>query len=396
MPAKSTRKAPGGNARKPRPDFPLFPHATGRWAKKIHQKLRYFGKVAGDEKGQAALEKWLEQKDDLLAGREPRPKVNGVTIRELANRYLSAKRDHLAAGEITTRTFGELHAACQQLGAALGWDRLVVDLVTGDFERLRRQFAKRWGPSRLGVEIQRVRSILKYGFDSGMIDQAIRYGSGFQKPNRRVMREQRAKAGTRMFEAADLRAIIAAAPMPLKAMILLGVNCGFGNHDCATLPQKALDLDSGWVDFPRPKTAIPRRCPLWPQTIAAVRAAIANRPTPKDKGDAGLAFIAPRGGRWYSESGTTEESGWVDRVGNEFSALLRELGLHRPGLGFYALRHTFETIGGDSRDQVAVDYVMGHARCDMASVYRERIDDARLVAVVEHVRKWLFGENETK
>jgi len=29
-------------------------------------------------------------------------------------------------------------------------------------------------------------------------------------------------------------------------------------------------------------------------------------------------------------------------------------------------------------------------------VYRERIDDARLVAVVEHVRKWLFGENETK
>jgi integrase len=68
-----------------------------------------------------------------------------------------------------------------------------------------------------------------------------------------------------------------------------------------------------------------------------------------------------------------------------------KLGLHRPGLGFYALRHTFKTIGGDSRDQVAVDHIMGHRRNDMASAYRERIDDARLVAVTEHVRKWLFG-----
>jgi hypothetical protein len=32
----------------------------------------------------------------------------------------------------------------------------------------------------------------------------------------------------------------------------------------------------------------------------------------------------------------------------------------------------------------------------MASIYRERIDDARLVAVTEHVKKWLFGSEETK
>jgi hypothetical protein len=38
---------------------------------------------------------------------------------------------------------------------------------------------------------------------------------------------------------------------------------------------------------------------------------------------------------------------------------------------------------------------MGHARDDMASVYRERIDDERLKAVIEHVRRWLFAEKTT-
>ncbi len=69
--------------------------------------------------------------------------------------------------------------------------------------------------------------------------------------------------------------------------------------------------------------------------------------------------------------------------------LLISLGLYRHRVGFYSLRHSFETIGGESRDQVAVDHIMGHARDDMASVYRERISDERLMAVVEQVRQWL-------
>ena len=49
-----------------------------------------------------------------------------------------------------------------------------------------------------------------------------------------------------------------------------------------------------------------------------------------------------------------------------------------------------KTVAGESRDQVAVDHIMGHARDDMASAYRERISDERLEAVVEHVHKWVY------
>src|ERR1700734_2826544 len=43
---------------KPCPDFPLFAHANGRWAKKIHGKLVYFGKWVDAD---SALAKYLEE-----------------------------------------------------------------------------------------------------------------------------------------------------------------------------------------------------------------------------------------------------------------------------------------------------------------------------------------------
>jgi len=173
---------------------------------------------------------------------------------------------------------------------------------------------------------------------------------------------------------------------------LLGVNCGFGNHDCATLPRSAVDLDGGWVTYPRPKTGAERRCPLWLETVAALREVYAKRPDPKDEADNGLVFITRKRGPFSQKA----EYGWNDTVSAVFGKVLTRTGLRRKGRSFYGLRRTFETIGGESRDQVAVDYVMGHLRGDMASVYRERIGDDRLRAVVEHVRKWLFGEGESK
>lgn len=85
-------------------------------------------------------------------------------------------------------------------------------------------------------------------------------------------------------------------------------------------------------------------------------------------------------------------------VTKETAKLLKELEIHRPGLGFYTLRHVFETIGGESGDQAAVDRFMGHAprANDMSAVYRERMADKRLFRVAKHVRKWLFTRRPCK
>ena len=142
------------------------------------------------------------------------------------------------------------------------------------------------------------------------------------------------------------------------------------------------------MNFPRPKTGIDRRCPLWPETLAAIREALAARPKPKKAEHAGLVFITRYGDSWHT--GTPDGP-----LSREFGKLLRKLGINgRQGLGFYSLRHTFRTVADEARDQPAADFIMGHEIPHMSSVYRERIGDERLKAVSEHVRQWLFGEAE--
>jgi hypothetical protein len=91
-----------------------------------------------------------------------------------------------------------------------------------------------------------------------------------------------------------------------------------------------------------------------------------------------------------AEDGSQRPGSKVDMVTRDFGALLKVLKLNRPGRNFYSLRRATETIGGESRDQVALDRVMGHADPSMGAVYRLRIGDDRLVAVAETVRSWLW------
>jgi integrase len=384
----SSRSGSKPKPAKPRPDFPLFPHATGRWAKKIRGKLVYFGKWVDP---QGALERYIDQRDDLYAGRTPRVKGEGLSVRDLLNRFLTFKQKLLESGEIRRKTFADYRLTCNRIAERFGLTRLVVDLDASDFERVRADISRTWGPVRLGNEIQRIRMVFKYALDCKLIDAAVSFGPGFKKPSAKVLRLSRNGRGPKMFTADEIRKMLDAAGVQLKAAILLGVNCGYGNHDLATLPLAALDLETGWATYPRPKTGIQRRCPLWPETVQAVRETLVARPKPRHKADAGLLFISARGKRWSDERPDNS-------VGLDFGNLLKAVGLHRPGVGFYALRHTFRTVADGSRDQPAVNHVMGHAPAanDMASVYREGIDDARLVAVAEHVRAWLFGDQASK
>jgi integrase len=378
-----------GRPAKPYPDFPLFPHATGRWAKKVNGRFCYYGPWRGVPDGgwQAALDEYQKHRDTDYAGRARRTAGDaGPTLRELVNRFLTAKEQLRDSGDIAARTFADYHSVCGRTIKHFGAHRLVADITAEDFAGFRADISKTRGPVALTNDITRVRIMFKWAYDSGLLDQPIRYGQGFQKPSRKTLRQSREARGPRMFSPDEIQKMLAAASVPLRAMILLAINCGFGNQDCATLPLASIDLAGRWLDHARPKTGIKRRCPLWSETAEALELAIAKRPKPKDDATAKLVFVTSRLKSWAKDKDDNP-------ISKETAKLLKSLGLHRPGLNFYALRHTFQTIGEKTLDKDAVRSIMGHAAAgdDMSARYsEERPDDDRLTAVVEHVRGWLY------
>ena len=298
--------------RKPYPGFPLSPHAAGHWCKSINGKLHYFGpwmRMRGGkweylpEGGwQAALDRFDEEKADLYRDRKPRPKLGNLTIADLCNRFLTSKQLLLDNRELSPQTFRDYKRITDRLVAFFGKRRLVDDLAADDFEALRADIAKTAGLVRLGGEVNQTRMVFKYGFDAGLIDRPIRYGPGFRRPRADVLRKARNGTNSKMFETDEIRALLAVTPTQLRAMILLGINCGFGNCDCGRLSMAALDLENGWIDYPRPKTGVPRRCPLWAETVAAIKLVLAERRAPENADDRNIVFITKYGQRWAKDT----------------------------------------------------------------------------------------------
>lgn len=391
---RRSRKAANNRPKKPYPDFPLYAHPLGYWSKKIRGAIKHFGRWGRVVKGlltaspyeagwQEALTLYKAQADDLHAGRTPRVSRDGLTVADLCNRFLTAKKRMLEAHEIGPRTFAEYKTTTDRLVKRFEGTRLVEDLAADDFESLRAELAKLYGPVRLGNEITRVKTVFKYAQDNDLLDRPVRLGSEFKKPGKAVLRRHKAANGGNMMEADEIRKMIDAAPTQIKAMLLLMVNCGFGPMDCATLPLASVKLDSAWIDYPRPKTGIARRCPLWPETVTALRAVLTSRPVPTQAGAEKIVFVNARGRQWISGN-------IANPITIVVTNLMKKLGVHRDGRGPYTLRHVFRTIADGALDRVAIDLIMGHSDPSMGGHYRERIDDSRLKAVTDKVRIWLF------
>jgi integrase len=384
IPAKRKPKKP----RKPK-GFPLTANGNGQWSKKINGKVHYFGPWADPD---GALKRYHEAAANLAAGRPARaPEQSKLTIRELANEFLIFKQHKVDTGELAQRTFDEYKDTCERLIRVLGRDAVVQDIQSAELLKIREDMAKsRPSIKTLANEIGRARVVFNYAWKEGLIDRPIRFGESFKKPGKAAFRKDRARRelerGKVLFSAADIRLLLDQSDVHMRAMILLGINAGLGNADCGRLVLQALDLDGRWLNYPRPKTGIPRRVPLWPETVAAIRDSITARKPPKLPEHTSMVFVTKYGDSWYKPESR------ANPLSAEFKKLLKSAGIYRKQVCFYALRHTFETIAGQTRDQVAVNACMGHVDDSMAGTYREEIGDDRLQAVVNHVHDWLFAQ----
>lgn len=377
------RMATKTKPKKPYSTFPMYAHSCGQWAAKVCGKTRYFGAWNDWE---TALETYEHNVKYLAAGREPPPIVDGISTDQIAVEFLRSRAVRLRSGEIGPSTYGDYHRSTKVIVDTLGVNRSVESLGPIDFTEARDQWSQRYGLHRLKKLINITRMLFKFADSQGLIEKRIVMGDEFRRPSAAAMRRQKRARGPQLYDAETIRKILETAAPDFRVWVLLGLNAAYGAKDLCELPSRVVDLDAGRIEWPRPKTAIDRCCVLWPETVEALKAARRARAEPAEREFASRFFL--------SGGGRPLLVGRADLVAQRFRRALEAIDSFKPRCGFYTLRHTTETVGGASRDQVAVNAVMGHGDGSMAEVYRESIEDGdeRVKAVCWKVREWLWPE----
>lgn len=365
---------------KPRPDFPLTPHPCGQWVKRINGKLRHFGPWRDPE---GALKEYRRQRDALEGGGEST--TGSITVSRLCDHFLHSRRQMADRGDLSERTWNDYFEAGKSLSAFFGPARTAMSLTPRDFSRFRESFPSTWGSVRINNAIVRVSAIINFAWKEGHVAAPIQTGIGFSRVSQKRLRKERAAKDDKFFEAAEILQLLDIASPQMKAMILLGVNAGYGNADCGRLTRDM--VADGWIESHRSKTGIWRAAELWPETIEAL-AAVLEKPrknVPDEYAD--LVFLTRYRKPWWVDGASG------DPISKEFTKLRNTAGVFRAGVGFYSLRHVTQTIGEQAvNNALAIKILMGHSDNSISAEYREKFDREPIRIACNHIRQWLFAE----
>jgi integrase len=366
--------------RKTRSDkFPLTLHPTGQYCKKIKGKIRYFGT---DKK--RALKSYLAQTTFLhgtqsLTKKAPNDKM---TLRKLVTLYLQYQHARVLAENITPRHYNEQTDSLNKLMAFIGRSCCIETISTLDLQNYNSKLQSHYASAdRVNLNI----GIMKATFHWGRRNDVLEHVPNIDA----ISKDKVVHKEMYTFSSEQINKLLSAAATKMKAMIWLGLNCGFGCTDCDKLQWSDLDFKHSRVKLARNKVGVRRNLPLWPETIQALKELPRSGP---------LVFYTPRGYPWIRTMIQTDDKGEpeyssVNRVTPTFSRLMKKAGIHAPkGTGFYALRRTAATMAARSGDPFAVQRLLGHADLTMATRYVQDVS-ARTDRVIENSRNFLIEES---
>lgn len=363
-----TQQMPGNRSSTKRSSkFPLTLHPTGQYCKKIRGRMHYFGKDRRE-----ALRLYFERASVLHMGKDaPVASAAGLTLRNLCNMYLEHQESRVAIGEIKHRYYYDQRNQLRDFAKFIGADERISEISALRIQGYRQRLIKaEKAPRTINNTLAAIKAMFNWATENELIDRG---------PNLKAIKKVSIRpVERRTFTAAEVQLLLKNAGLQMRAMILLGMNCGFGCTDCAELRWSHLDLDSRRVNFPRGKTDVGRNLALWPDTAEALEV------LPK-RGD--LVFYTSQGNPWVRpiSGGKAHDNA----ISKEFSKLMHKVGITaEKGTGFYTLRRTAATVAAETGDIFAVQRLLGHADTKMASTYVQNVSE-QVDRAISHTREWL-------
>ena len=371
---------PNLKKRKKRSDkLPLTLHPTGQYCKKIKGKLFYFGTDKN-----IALERYYEQAAYLHTGKgNPLNCTNNhLSLKTVCNLYLDYQESRATIDEITRSYVYDQTRLLRDFVLYIGPNRIISEISTIDLQNYRKKLVKTGkAADTINNRITAIKTMYNWALDNGIIDST---------PNLKAVKKiVISKTEKPTFNIAQIQKLLQHASTQMKAMIWLGLNCGFGCTDCAELKWENFNSEKTRVCFPRGKTGMPRNLPLWHETVSAIE----NVPKLGN-----LVFYTSKGNAWvrvihsfdkYKKEKYTKENG----ISKEFSKLLKRACIKTErGVGFYTLRRTAATLTAKSGDPFAVQRLLGHADLKMATTYVQDVSE-QTDRAINNSRKFIIQDD---
>ena len=364
--------------RKTRSDkFPLTLHPTGQYCKKIKGKMYYFG---SDKK--QALERYLDQATYLHGCQnnlQQKQTGDDMTLKQLCDMYLNYQYSKVQADDLTARHHNDQIDSLNKLMTFLGSGRKIRSISTLDLQNYKRKLQRRYGSVyRLNLHISIMKALFHWARKNDILENIPNIDA--------VSRGKIVHREKFTFDQEQINKLLSIADIKMRAMIWLGLNCGFGCTDCAELRWSDLDLVNAGVKLPRRKTGISRDLPLWPETVESLE---------KIPKTGTLVFYTSRGNPYIQTLLKTNGNGngkytTLNTITTKFSRLIKKSGLNLPnGTGFYTLRRTAAMNAARSGDPFAVQKLLGHADLQMATRYVQDVSK-QTDRVIESSRKYVI------
>jgi integrase len=301
-----------------------------------------------------------------------------MTLKELCDLYLQYQHSKVPANDLTARHHNDQIGGLNKLMAFLGQNREIKSISTLDLQNYKRKLQESHGSVyRLNLHISIIKAVFHWARKNDVLDYIPNIDA---VSSVKIIHKQR-----HVFTSEQIHRLFDLADVQIKAMIWLGLNCGFGCADCAELKGSDLDPVNDRVKLARGKTGVSRDLPLWPETIQSLeKIPKSGRLVFRASGDKPLIQTTYR----INKDGSSKYYN-SNPVTSRFCKLTKKADIRAPkGTGFYTLRRTAATIAARSGEPFAVQRLLGHTNLKMATKYVQDVS-AQTYRVIENSKMYV-------
>ncbi len=325
-----------------------------------------------------ALENYHRMNLGLACPEKPSRQIP-LTVKDLANRFLAAQQANWRNPETTLRSYKDWIGRFLKDHPKLKIQDFTVEMFATWKMSLRK---RNYSSKSINHYLSAVRSMIIFAEETGLLEKSPLL--------KRVKNESPMQTSVRkkpLYTPEQLSLLLEKADSQLKAMLLLGLNCGFGPKDIHDLTWE--DITEERITLPRSKTGVSQTFLLWPETQEALKCIRKERDDllerlekrDRSRSDGGHIFVTRFWKLWNKDS-----------IAEQLRKLCVKVDV--PCYGLYRLRHCAST----AMSLVATPHVhrrfMRHAQLQQQVTYTHTPDGEVDVAVMKAKEK-LLGKNGT-